>query len=201
MAIDSAPYIAGWNLNSPHVSDPRAEGANQIKAMKTAIHNCFPNVGGEVTADHTRMNQIFQAALPQVGMIMLFSGDTAPDGWAICDGSVHNSVLVPDLRGKFIMGATGEEPVGTSGNSNIETIKSDEFLLETKHLPPLKFNYDGYSSIKMADGGGPNNVPYAPVTKTTNSIGGGAKFQTTITDFDKRPAYYALAFIMFVGFA
>jgi len=41
-----------------------------------------------------------------------------PDGWALCDGSNGT----PDLRNKFIMGASNSTPVGNTGGSNSVTL-------------------------------------------------------------------------------
>jgi microcystin-dependent protein len=46
-----------------------------------------------------------------VGSIIMWSGQTAPDGWGVCDGSVYfkadgsgETVITPDLRGRFVLG-------------------------------------------------------------------------------------------------
>jgi len=38
------------------------------------------------------------------GVIVMFSGAVAdiPEGWAVCDGELHNGIRTPDLRGRFI---------------------------------------------------------------------------------------------------
>jgi len=49
------------------------------------------------------------------GMIMLWSGSSAtiPTGWVLCDGT--NST--PDLRNRFVVGATSTYAVGATGGS------------------------------------------------------------------------------------
>ncbi len=59
------------------------------------------------------------AAIPK-GVIFPWIGTTKPPkGWAICDGTNGT----PDLRGKFLMGATAEVAVGTQGGRSTHTHK------------------------------------------------------------------------------
>jgi hypothetical protein len=49
------------------------------------------------------------------GLVVMWSGPLGalPEGWALCDGTNGT----PDLRGRFIRGATDAEPAGTRGGS------------------------------------------------------------------------------------
>lgn len=215
MAIDSAPYISEMDVTSPSNRDPRVEGAGQMRAIKTAIKNCFPNVGGEVTADHTRMNQVFQASLPTVGMIMMFGGTTAPEGWAFCDGKAYNNIVTPDLRNKFVVGynpegsgSKGDEVtgIGDEGGRNIDTnmnsyLSSGETTLSIDQIPPHTHSYTRYG---WRDEGSKSGSAWDGDTiAQTGSTGGGKGHSHPLThakDFDVRPKWYALAYIMYVGF-
>jgi microcystin-dependent protein len=46
-----------------------------------------------------------------VGGIIMWSGTTVPDGWALCNGQTSGGYQTPDLRGRFIVG------YGANGNS------------------------------------------------------------------------------------
>ncbi|MDE9486812.1 tail fiber protein [Xenorhabdus bovienii] len=55
-----------------------------------------------------------KTVLPR-GMIVMFSGDSAPEGWAFCDGKTEGT---PDLRNRFIAcGNIIEESGGKSSNT------------------------------------------------------------------------------------
>ena len=58
------------------------------------------------------------------GVICMWSGSfaTIPIGWALCDGTNGT----PDLRDKFILGATVTADVGTSGGANSHTLTTSE---------------------------------------------------------------------------
>lgn len=63
---------------------------------------------GDVLVRNTSTNKIekLSGATPiPLGGIIMWSGITPPDGWAICDGDVVNGVQTPDLRGRFVVGA------------------------------------------------------------------------------------------------
>lgn len=76
------------------------------------------------------------------GTILVFSGNFSSDGypidkttgnadttWHLCDGTNGT----PDLRGRFILGASDSHAVGTTGGEEATG-------LEIKHLPPHSFS-------------------------------------------------------------
>ena len=218
---DSASFISDLNENSPYDRDPRMEGAGQIRTVKTAIKNCFPNVGGEVVASHDDMNIVFQQKM-QIGMIMMYSGNLSDlsGGWAPCDGVMHTGVITPDLRGKFIMGSTESTDTGEEGGSHEETdfgkyLKAVDHKLNISQIPEhsheiKQFNEriekgDNYHRWRATNTGNGNAYQ-------TGSAGSGEAHHHGIEHklkpgsdkervvYDKRPAWYALAYIMFVGF-
>lgn len=117
-----------------------------------------------------------------IGSIIMWSGETIPSGWAICDG--QNGT--PDLRGRFVMGADAEHTLGETGGSASHTLSVDE-------LPAHKHATSGISVTEDGSGGslfsgGEDSI--APSSNTeTGETGGG-------TSFNILPPYYALAYIM-----
>ncbi len=108
MAIDNALFISEMDTNSPLNSDPRAEGAGQMRAIKRALQNSFPNINGEVTATPEQLNQVATINVTR-GMIVDWYGewDNPPENWAFCDGSTltlddGTIYTIPDLRDKFV---------------------------------------------------------------------------------------------------
>jgi len=221
MAIDNAAYISLLDKTSPANRDPRVEGAAQIRAVKTALHNSFPNIDGPIDATAEQMNAVINGSRFVTGMIMMFSGDTAPDNWAFCDGSVKNGIVTPDLRNRFIMGANvrynsdrpisgGEVKVGTSGGTNVETditkkIKVVNHSLSIDQMPAHTHDVTGFGTLQSGESGGTrsNQVGYG-VRRSNAALskggGGGHNHKLDVgSGFDNRPSWYALAYIVFVG--
>ena len=66
--------------------------------------------------DHTQAGYLTAATNTGgfvTGMIMMFSGTTAPTGWVICDGQNNT----PDLRDRFIVGSGDNYNVGATGGN------------------------------------------------------------------------------------
>ena len=66
--------------------------------------------------DHTQAGYLTAATNTGgfvTGMIMMFSGSTAPTGWVICDGQNNT----PDLRDRFIVGSGDNYNVGATGGN------------------------------------------------------------------------------------
>lgn len=53
--------------------------------------------------------------VPKGGIIM-WSGTTVPQGWALCNGQVKEGLTTPDLRGRFIAGYSGSGDYASAGN-------------------------------------------------------------------------------------
>ena len=52
------------------------------------------------------------------GAIIMWSGNTLPAGWGLCDGTTQSGTQTPDLRGQFILGSTTLSQNGDTGGSN-----------------------------------------------------------------------------------
>lgn len=58
-----------------------------------------------------------------VGTIIMWSSETPPAGWVLCDGSVVQGVTTPDLRGRFVLGlgsGPGLTPRGLNDRGGVE---------------------------------------------------------------------------------
>lgn len=180
---DNAAYISDMNTSLPTNRDPRADGAAEIRAVKTAVKNCFPNLNGVVTADASRMNEIFNAGF-HIGMIMPWYGvvENIPEGWALCNGQITNNYETPNLMGMGLFGAEAEDDiagteVGITNPKLTDVIEVVPTELKPENIPAHrhKFQQVGADGVVQAEGNyvgrenvdhGGNDFPFQHVVDT-----------------------------------
>jgi hypothetical protein len=184
-----------------------------------------------------------------IGGIIMWSGaiNSIPDGWRLCDGGTGVGpavdIAIPDLRNKFIVGAsnTTGSPTSTVSGSAASTGGSanhdhggntQDHTLTLSEIPSHdhindsylggRFRYfAGWSQTAVAqgvpsgwetpsaddpgDGGNPEMLIDADNQGLVNNTaiqpeGGGVSHNHGITQASSIPPYYALAYIIFVGY-
>jgi hypothetical protein len=133
------------------------------------------------------------------GMIMIWSGSSAsiPTGWLLCDGT--NST--PDLRNRFVVGATSTYAVGATGGS------ADAIVVSHTHTATVTDSGHTHSTgttgstyINDVSGGGGRTHPYSNGGSTTGSSTTGITVSNSTTGSSgtnaNLPPYYALCYIM-----
>ena len=136
------------------------------------------------------------------GMIMLWSGSSAtiPSGWVLCDGS--NST--PDLRNRFVVGATSTYAVGATGGSANAIVVSHTHTATSTVTDPGHLHSYGIGNAS----GSANQTDSDPAatlnayTYNTNTASTGITVATSISTEGSSgtnanlPPYYALCYIM-----
>ena len=56
MTVESVTHISDLNATYPASGDPKSEGDNHIRNIKSALKTDFPNITGPVTSSHTELN-------------------------------------------------------------------------------------------------------------------------------------------------
>lgn len=140
------------------------------------------------------------------GLISMWSGQTIPTGWLLCDGTNGT----PDLRGRFIV---GQDKNSEDYNEIGKTGGLEQVKLTTTQIPSHKHsgttndagkhahNFTGARKRGDGSGTGSSNHYYAEHPRTTQSAGNHKhSFETNATGGGKphenRPPYYVLAYIM-----
>lgn len=63
MTLEAGTYISDLNASNPSATDPKSQGDDHIRLVKSTIHNTFPNITGEVARTHTEINSVIDRAL------------------------------------------------------------------------------------------------------------------------------------------
>ncbi len=151
--------------------------------------------------------QSSQTNIPKGGII-IWSGDVAPEGWALCDGTNGT----PDLQGRFVLGygqgngLTGR-PLRMTGGVEIVTLTEAQ-------MPSHNHSITGMSSVGRPDGGedwGENRRGFTAgkgygyyvnscdrdsTRRTCNSLTTPTNMTGNNTPHENMPPFYVLAYIM-----
>lgn len=84
MSLEAATYINTLDASNPTATDPKSQGDDHIRLVKSVLKATFPNVSGAVTATQTEINllagQTGAISFP-AGTRMPFAQAAAPTGW------------------------------------------------------------------------------------------------------------------------
>lgn len=145
------------------------------------------------------------------GAIIPLVTDTLPAGVLLCDGSVYNRVdypalyavldpqyiidpntfSVPDLRDRFVMGASTSNPAGTTGGANDVTLGVNEMPTHSHTTQPHSHS-EGIAVPTIVNGG-----VEAPASSATPSTGITGAATVIVNDagggqaHENRPAFLA----------
>ena len=192
-AAVSTAKIADAAIVTAKIAD---DAVTDAKLSNTAVtagsytnSNITVNAQGRITAASS--GQPFTA-----GMIMMFSGSTAPSGWAFCDG--QNGT--PDLRDRFIVGSGSSyslNATGGSANAVLIAHSHDTYGSESGYRHAVRRGSD--ASIDWDSHTASSNDAYYDSNSRTDITGitsAGSSSTTQDGTNANLPPYYALAFII-----
>lgn len=147
-------------------------------------------MNGGVNAVNSKIQENSSDLIPR-GVIVMWSGSTAPAGWALCNGANGT----PDLRGRFVLGLGAGS--GLTSRTLAQTGGEENHTLTSYEMPYHEHDFNvgtvgfaaawnGSSEATRAPGQSRNN---GWQTQNTGHAGSGGAHNTM-------PPYYVLAYIM-----
>ncbi len=129
-----------------------------------------------------------------IGGIIMWSGSTVPDGWALCDGEGGR----PNLLNRFVMGVQDKSLKGLKTIGGAESV-----TLSVNQIPPHDHVYAGDDNLLQVKGASnytkKHSTPGGYDAKSDDS-GDGSLYYTSKTGAGQPvsilPPYYRLAFII-----
>ena len=115
----------------------------------------------------------------------MYNGNTAPSGWAICNG--QNGT--PDLRDKFIVGSGSSYNRGDTGGAASVTLTVNQIPSHDHNVDTLNEFASTHGTWQTAGGYRQDHVGGTHRKPITSDTGGGQSHEN-------RPPYYAVTFIM-----
>jgi microcystin-dependent protein len=207
----SAASTLNGDLTVPNLT---VQGGVRVRGSGVIDSNL--QVGGTLTAGDTS-----NGGFVPVGGIILWSGTVAtiPSGWALCDGNSTyrvggTTLTVPDLRNRFVFGASDSAAPRTTGGSDTITLTEgnlpphshvykDSFFPEHSSVfsgrsvpnpESLGSGFDTFTTTYFGSGDSDSdNNSMAYMKRRSESTGGANGAASPITI---RPPYYALAYII-----
>ncbi len=164
--------------------------------------------------------RLANSSLFVTGMILMYTGNSAPSGWAICNG--QNGT--PDLRDRFIVGAGSAYSVNNTGGAASVTLTTAQLPAHSHTTPNHNHSFSATTSsnthnhiyqnqvavtdaserpwpasnndCRLDDANTSNNTHSHTVSGTTGNANPTTNNTGSGNSHENRPPYYALMFIM-----
>ena len=189
---------------SPGPDELLGEGDDHMRVVKSAVQNTFPVIGtGSCTLKAPAINQTFETLRPSSGIIAWWAEDDItplPEGWAPCDGQIHNGITTPIMDSVFFRHAIDGEVPGSTEGSNLFTGNVESHILTVEEMPSHKHDVTigGGDSFREALKSGSSYDVGGAVPFVVGYKGGSLGHVHTLS-YDNQPLYYTLQPITYVG--
>lgn len=118
MGLETGTFISDLNANNPvGATDPKSQGDDHIRLIKSTMLNTFPNITGAMNASHTELNNL-------VGV----TGKTGTGNIVLSDS--------PTLTGTLMTGAITASGIISGNGSGLTTLNASE--LDTGLIPDAR---------------------------------------------------------------
>ena len=181
-------------------------GTLSIAAATNVTEGDLTVEDGDVDAANGKIKEEGNALLP-TGVVVMFSGTTAPPGWVLCDGSAaSNAAGAPNLKGRFIV---GYDPSDADYNAigDVGGAKNHDHSLPN-HRHTMNHNHTSFD-VTVSPGGArgcagvqngsseymDNNATATVGIDVPNYAGSTGDTNFTSNTSNGRPPFYTLAYI------
>src|SRR5690606_7725403 len=103
MPVESGTYISDLVATNPvGATDPKSQGDDHIRLLKSTIKATFPNITGAVTASHTQLSTLDEGTLPACNGSQLtdLNGSNITTG-TVADARLSSNVPLKDTSNTF----------------------------------------------------------------------------------------------------
>lgn len=160
-----------------------------INASGSTVAAGTVNVTGTVTAKVLQVDTLKGYGVTPVGGIIMWSGSSIPNGWALCNGSNGT----PDLRGRFIVGFSPSDSdynsIGQQGGEKTHTLLYEEM---PSHAHKMMNNI----RITIGEQYKSDNIGRRVIVQDDTYGYDWTESSGLNQPHENRPPYYVLAFIM-----
>ena len=184
--------------NLPSLFDGNYNSLSNTPTIPTN-NNQLTNGAGYITAAQV------PSGVP-TGTIVMYNGNSAPSGWALCDGGGGR----PDLRNKFIVGAGSNYTRGSTGGYTDAVVVSHSHNVSGNTNNPgnhahnhsrLNLNQDDTQGVPVGNGGQAgetfgNNYTTGGGGSHTHNVSGNTNNVGNAASGRNLPPYYALTYII-----
>ena len=181
--------VEGRGSFAANVRVAGTDSVNKLVANSSVVNGNSEVTGTLTVAETLTAGTLAGHGTIPVGGIIMWSGTTPPDGWALCTGQTSNGKATPNLQGKFIVGYQSNDAdynsIGKTGGEKKHALTIDEMPSHSHTIANITRTSGG--GTKTGDKDWHENR--AGDTISSGSAGGGAAHEN-------RPPYYVLAFIM-----
>lgn len=118
MALETGTYISDLVATNPTSGDPKSQGDDHLRLIKSTVKASFPNVSGAVTATHTQLNRVAERGYIS-GLIQSTAGSSSTI--TVSAGEAADSTAADILTLSSSINKTTSAWALGSGNGGLDT--------------------------------------------------------------------------------
>lgn len=139
--ITPPPLSAGITVKATHWNT-LINNLNYLNERVTALE-----AAGTIPPDYSSF---------PIKAIVAYSGGSAtlPAGWYVCNGGTIGGTVLPDLRSRFIYGASADADIGSTGGADAHTHSGGNTSTDGSHTHNVSATTGGPSGVSSVAAGG-----------------------------------------------